>query len=50
MNIHLRKFSNTIIILRACEYARGELRTSTNSVVLMIRKRNDELSDNNFKP
>ena len=28
--------------------SRGELRTSTNSVVLMIRKRNDELSDNNF--
>ena len=22
MNIHLRKFSNTIIILRACEYVK----------------------------
>ena len=30
--------------------SRGELRTSTNSVMLMMRKRNNELLDNNFKP
>ena len=41
---------NTILYYAHVNMSRGELRTSTNSVVLMIRKRNDELSDNNFKP
>ena len=39
---------NTHYITRVVNTSRGESRTITNSVVLLIWKRNNELSDNNF--